>query len=943
MTEFNPNNPRGSVWHKWDLHVHTPASYQQNFSDEWGVYIENLKEAAVEHNISAIATSDYFTIKGYEEIKENYCTEIDGYPTLRLEDDSYLFVIPGLELRLENFTEEENAINLHIVFDPELEVETISDNFVEDLNIAYQDQEELKCKKSNLIKIGHAENNNGEFKPNLTISDFSKEEKEEFVNQALNTITLKRRNLKKQLESLRKLLEGLSNSSDMYKIIVAKKGHGSLNELDWYDDLKNKSRSGNTKGVFLNYSDICFSNNIEDRDFLLGKKADTPKEEILNRFSGLKPCVWGSDSENESNLLHPSCGNTFDYTWIKSDLTFSGLNQITFEPNYRVKIQKETPYSDYKKPYFSKISIKEDIEVFKEDGGSNVLFEENELPLNRDMVSIIGGRGSGKSILVDYFADCFDLTESTKSGNFTNSKDFVVNYKKNDGSNVSYSKNKENNQDFVYIRQNQVKDAIEGENKDLGSEVKDMLNIPDLSFPEDLQNEIEDIQSDITQIEKWFDRENEEGDKVNDKKRVENKIDEYDDLLETITTEENKEKLEIYTNNIEDINNLKKEQRNISDLIQKILKVESGLNKELEKYDIEKVNLDKQKSKLKLKIWQKDEEIEEKKEKNVSIKEEFENDGFEGTLSSLLDNAEKYREKKGDFEEKLEEINKKEEDLEELKEKKRNYGNKIKSELERQINKIDDAWENLLEGNADWNEEQKKLMEDILDNRGIKIYGKINFDKENFYEILKEDYLNLRHFPQPNRMEKIKREFGIENVDDYFDFIEEGLLQMEEEEFISGVEKLSNLFLMLKNRSKYLKVEPVVEYKGSKIENTSAGEKGTTYLCLKLATNPFYSPLIFDQPEDDLDNEFITEDLIDIFRKIKKYRQVIIVTHNANLVVNTDSDQVIVAQNKGEEMEKLTYHSGALENESINEDVCNILEGGKDAFEKRKDKYSEIK
>ena len=77
-------------------------------------------------------------------------------------------------------------------------------------------------------------------------------------------------------------------------------------------------------------------------------------------------------------------------------------------------------------------------------------------------------------------------------------------------------------------------------------------------------------------------------------------------------------------------------------------------------------------------------------------------------------------------------------------------------------------------------------------------------------------------------------------------------------------------------------------------------------------------------------------DLVSIFKKIKKYRQVIIVSHNANLVVNADSEQVIVAKN---EDSTLSYIAGSLENPTINEQICKILEGGKEAFEKRERKY----
>lgn len=140
----------------------------------------------------------------------------------------------------------------------------------------------------------------------------------------------------------------------------------------------------------------------------------------------------------------------------------------------------------------------------------------------------------------------------------------------------------------------------------------------------------------------------------------------------------------------------------------------------------------------------------------------------------------------------------------------------------------------------------------------------------------------------------------------------------------------------------YLYINAEFEYKGKTVDKLSVGQRGTFYVCLKLATDPFGSPFVFDQPEDDLDNDFIMGQLVPLFSKIKKYRQVIIVTHNANLVVNTDAEQIIVASNEGE---VISYESGALEDGSVvngvgtKASICNILEGGSYAFEKRERKY----
>ena len=138
------------------------------------------------------------------------------------------------------------------------------------------------------------------------------------------------------------------------------------------------------------------------------------------------------------------------------------------------------------------------------------------------------------------------------------------------------------------------------------------------------------------------------------------------------------------------------------------------------------------------------------------------------------------------------------------------------------------------------------------------------------------------------------------------------------------------------NFNDYIKYKLVLTSNNKPLNRLSLGQRGSIYLRLQLAANLFSETIIYDQPEDDLDNEFITKSLVKLFKKIKKYRQVIIVSHNANLVVNADSEQVIVASNNDG---VLSYKSGSLENPEIKTEICRILEGGKEAFDKRKLKY----
>ena len=94
----------------------------------------------------------------------------------------------------------------------------------------------------------------------------------------------------------------------------------------------------------------------------------------------------------------------------------------------------------------------------------------------------------------------------------------------------------------------------------------------------------------------------------------------------------------------------------------------------------------------------------------------------------------------------------------------------------------------------------------------------------------------------------------------------------------------------------HVRVHYSIEYEGIPITQFSPGTRGIVLLLLYLALDLEDSrPLIIDQPEENLDPRSVFTELIGLFREARKRRQVIIVTHNANLVVNTDVDQVIVA------------------------------------------------
>lgn len=130
-----------------------------------------------------------------------------------------------------------------------------------------------------------------------------------------------------------------------------------------------------------------------------------------------------------------------------------------------------------------------------------------------------------------------------------------------------------------------------------------------------------------------------------------------------------------------------------------------------------------------------------------------------------------------------------------------------------------------------------------------------------------------------------------------------------------------------------------IQYDSVDIEQLSPGTRGIVLLLLYLAIDAEdVRPLIIDQPEENLDPQSIFQELVQRFRVAKQRRQILIVTHNANLVVNTDADQVIVANcgpHRPGQLPLISYDCGALENPRIRRHVCDILEGGERAFKER--------
>ncbi len=137
----------------------------------------------------------------------------------------------------------------------------------------------------------------------------------------------------------------------------------------------------------------------------------------------------------------------------------------------------------------------------------------------------------------------------------------------------------------------------------------------------------------------------------------------------------------------------------------------------------------------------------------------------------------------------------------------------------------------------------------------------------------------------------------------------------------------------------HIAVQYEILYDGIDIRKLSPGTRGIVLLLLYLALDDADDrPLIIDQPEENLDPKSVFDELVTLFVEAKAKRQVIMVTHNANLVINTDADQIIVANAAPAadgRLPSFSYVAGGLEDAGIRKTVCDILEGGEKAFTER--------
>lgn len=950
-------NTRGSEWRRWDLHVHTPESgmnnkYGNNDETTWDNFVVALFTKAIDNEIAAIGITDYFTIDGYKKIKIDYLenqSKLESLFAIRNEGniilkeqfkqyDSYealqkkiksIRLFPNIEFRLgttivksskEGKSEgEASRVNYHVIFSDKVSIKDIEENFLHEIDFMYENlpfdrQNTRRLKKSNIEELGRKIKTE---QPGFGGSDFE---------TGCKTAVVQNTQIKDILLSHKDLFEG------NYLIVIPV--DEDLSQIPW------KSQGHMVRKPFYQEANAFFSSNKNTINFGLGKKCDGVKE-FVSEFKSLKPCIHGSDAHSIDELFMPDQNR---YCWIKADPTFEGLKQILYEPESRVKIQETNPALDFDKSPFTEIVINKNVHVFSGEEDDGLQFSRSEIPLNDNLISIIGGRGTGKSKLVDYLAN--GLGKNTNSS-YTRSDDIVIKRKKTlSESEYDLKLSDDNNLIFLYIRQSEIKGIVD-DSTTLSKKIREIIGITeDFQIPADFLNDISNVVSNYRNTHNLL---YSNGDYQEKRHQLDLEIKKYKDFITNITSEENRAKLETYKKNLEEHNKLINLKNATNKLISTLETSESDINKIINDINsempddysavkISSISYQTTLNQINNVIKRIELDIQGKELEIRQTKDSFSD--YKGDLASLLDNVQNFQNKILELETQKQEISKQEELLKNLEASLPQFGKKIQGDIELYKKKIESKWKLFIAGKENYTDEQKSLLEKILNRTKDKLDSQeqidltveVLFDKDKMYKTILEG-LDGRSWNE----EKLEEIMAINSLESYYGYVTNSIPKEGFKKYNKWDSAINRSLDIFTRYNEFISHKIIIKSNNKPLNKLSAGQQGTTYLRLQLAANLFFTTIIYDQPEDDLDNNFITNSLVDLFKEIKKYRQVIIVSHNANLVVNSDSEQVIVAKNDGG---ILSYMSGALENPEINRSVCEILEGGEEAFQKREQKYN---
>jgi len=979
----------GSKWRKWNFHVHTKGTNKndQFSSSSMDDFFHIFFKKAFENKISAIAITDYFSIDRYLEAIEyrNTIENKTDWLDDKLFDDNEvefikkIFIFPNVELRMLPSTDRGRLINIHCLFNPDY-IQDLENDFFS--HIANQDG--VKMNRHGITTYGK------NLDPNI-IEPHKQYEKgiENFVID---------------LKSLKELIANNKRFRDNTLLVVSNSNNDGASAIQKHYDLfenENGSLDGLRKSIYK-VSDAIFSANPKDIKYFIGKRLEGTdgynekiyKQEVdsvIEHRGSLKPCIVGCDAHKEDDLFSK-------FTWVKSDLNFEGLRQICFEPEHRVKIQNDTPDFKEEKLLIEKVSFL----------SPNSVFSTKPIHLNPNLNVIIGGKSSGKSILLYAIVKTLsadetvlkndDGTEKYDLDKIENGFDFQITTK--GGFTQNLKRQSDENSilpEIKYIPQNYLVKLAEPElnkkGKSLNKLVRDLITEDDTSkeWYQDFVNKVS--QNDKlrnAQIDIYFETQKEIQDLEDElktksnrlvlEKNIETNSQKVEDLNKStgLTSEQVAEYKELQgkleANNTKR-QNFKDDFSTIQNFNSEFIQAMKSLKQKKDAV-LQQLQLQEIKDFYEIAYADIDALLTKANDIATAIEVQVKEDGMRSFIRECK------------FGEVLNTIHSEQVEIKKL----------IQPYLQdEQVKKAVEAL-NLSIAN-----DKKALHDIVVLTKKIQEKSKLLADtKDEIFEIYKssyQEYINIITALKDRTIELEKDGLGIVGKAQYnyvklrkdmyaisdgrsasynqYNILSDSKKATDEADFETILEDVKKLFndlidkkYVLTNRTSIQSAVKIVlddyffdyweiNYKNDKLGEMSTGKASFVILMLIIGLSKSKAPILIDQPEDNLDNRSITTDLVNYLRSKKLERQIIIVTHNANIVVNADAENVIVANQKGQNDEQSTsifkfdYINGAIENSfdkiatetdvlksmGIRQHIADIVEGGKDAFIMREKKY----
>ncbi len=902
---------RGSEWRKWDLHVHTPGTAKNdnfgNSEEVWEEYIDCLEKS----DVAVFGITDYFSIQNYCKVKE---MQNNG----RLQGK---LILPNVEMRIHPVTGKGTQINIHAIFDPALDKLNLEREFFRKLQFSYKDAS-YSCIESDLIQLGRVVSNND------NLPD------DEAVKCGIKVFTVSPNELKKVVEKdffKGHIIIALSNSSNDGASGILRQD-GNLQPL---------------REEITRMADIILSGNPSDVEYFCGER--TSIDEVIATYGSLKPCVIGSDAHDMASVgVFPNDR----ITWIKADPTFEGLKQILFEPKERVRISESKP------------DIKYDFNVIDHVLLNTANVWNQTIKFNQNLTTIIGGRSTGKSTLLSSIATKLKINKKIDSNDFIKPLTENVHVVWRDGQ-------EHDDVEIEYFTQNEIANIIDKGNPNsifldifkCDTEKRDAYQ----TFLSDEAQKYSSIQSKVTL---FFEKKRKYLEKfayiktLGDKDSIVRELEKLEKERTSIQLKltDKKETLDKFQAIEKELNNLKTNK----------LKLESELETLGKLIDSDFVIINPAISLSGL--------TEEHKE---LISEELKRVISQSNLQlhTFINNCNsKTKEQIQELDKRILQIQKDESYIE----GKRIFdANKNLTLLTEQVKTLLGKKNEIDKERKIWDElekEYKEVAADLLREHLSylemmnSIASIMNVQRDNIrlfasYELKQElekfltESLSLRSFSTNELISNVTSQYAKKSKEDIKICLRD-LLNMAlkgELPFKNGYNAKTFISNVLSNN--WFKLKFNVDYENDKLNDMSPGKRSFVILKLILDFSNKTCPILIDQPEDNLDNRAIYNELVKYIREKKKERQIILVTHNPNIVVGADSEEVIVANQNGKNAPndgaiQFQYVSGSLENSTpritdnnvpmlkrcgIREHVCDILEGGENAFRDRENKYGFFK